>query len=489
MPYGIPMNESAVSEYRYEQVAAKISQLIHRGTLRPGERIPSVRRISRQEGVSISTALQAYFLLEDRGLIEAKPQSGFYVRMQTRRLPPEPQIIFPPQAATKVGVGDLVSSILKAGRNPNIVPLGVAAISPELFPTAKLHRMLASVARRAGHQANRYDFAPGNYELRHQIARRSLDWGCSLSADDVVVTTGCTDALNLCLRAVAGPGDVIAVESPTYFVVLTIIEALGMKALEVPTYPREGVCLDELQGALERRKVKACLFMTNFHNPMGSCMPDEKKKKLAEILAQREIPLIEDDIYGDLHHGTGRPKVAKAFDKKGLVLLCSSFSKTLAPGHRVGWAAPGRFREQVERLKNISTAGNAVLPQMMIAEFLKSGGYDHYLRHIRKAYIRQMELTSRAIGKFFPEGTRITRPSGGIVLWVELPGSVDALALYQAASEKNISVAPGPIFSASQGYQNFIRVNCGNLWSERIEEALLVLGRLATTLATKRRSA
>jgi DNA-binding transcriptional MocR family regulator len=479
------MKSSSAVEYRYEQVAERITQLIHLGTLRPGERIPSVRRISRQEGVSISTALQAYFLLEDRGLIEARPQSGFYVRLQSRRLPPEPQIIYPPHAATEVGLGDLVSNILKAARNPDIVPLGVAAISPELLPTTKLHRILASVARRAGIQANRYDFAPGYPELRYQIARRSLDWGCSLSADDVVVTAGCTDALNLCLRAVAGPGDVIAVESPSYFVLLTIPEALQMKALEVPTYPREGVCLDELQIALDRRKVKACLFMTNFHNPLGSCMPDEKKKKLVEILTQRGIPLIEDDIYGDLYHGTSRPRVAKAFDKKGIVLLCSSFSKTLAPGHRVGWTAPGRFRAQVERLKNISTVGNALLPQMMVAEFLQTGGYDHYLRGIRKAFGQQVQVTSRAIGKYFPEGTKVTRPGGGIVLWVEMPAQVDALELYQKALEKNISVAPGPVFSASQGYRNFIRVNCGVRWSDRIEEALFILGREATELANK----
>ncbi|MCI0351731.1 MAG: PLP-dependent aminotransferase family protein, partial [Acidobacteriales bacterium] len=323
------MNESNVVEYRYEQVAAKITQLIHHGTLRPGERIPSVRRISRQEKVSVSTALQAYFLLEDRGLIEARPQSGFYVRLQSRRLPAEPRIIFPPQAATRVGIGDLVSNILKAGRNPGIVPLGMAASSPDLFPTAKLHRVLASVARREGIEVNRYDLAPGYPELRHQIARRSLDWGCSLSGDDIVVTAGCTDALNLCLRAVAGPGDVIAVESPTYFVLLMILEALQMKAIEIPTYPRDGVCLDELEAALDRRKVKACLFMPNFHNPMGSCIPDEKKKRLVDLLAQREIPLIEDDIYGDVYFGAARPKVAKAFDRKGLVLLCSSFSKTL----------------------------------------------------------------------------------------------------------------------------------------------------------------
>jgi DNA-binding transcriptional MocR family regulator len=444
-----------------------------------------VRRISRQEGVSVSTALQAYFLLEDRGLIEARPQSGFYVRLQQRKLPPEPKILFPPLAATRVGVGELVFNILKSARDPKIVPLGMAAVSPELFPTAKLHRVMASVARRAGDRANQYELAPGHAELRHQIARRSLDRGCSLSSDEIVVTNGCTEALNLCLRAVAEPGDVIAVESPTYFVMLQILEALQIKALEIPTYPREGVCLNELEAALDRRKVKACLFMTNFHNPLGSCMPDDKKKRLVEILAEREIPLIEDDIYGDVFYGPSRPKVAKAFDKKGLVLLCSSFSKTLAPGHRVGWTAAGKFYDWVERLKNISTCGNALLPQMMIAEFLKNGGYDHYLRNIRKSFAQQVQITSQAIGKYFPEGTKVTRPGGGIVLWVEFPERVDSLELYQRAMERNISVAPGPAFSASQGYRNCIRVNCGVRWSDRIEEALIVLGRLATELASQ----
>lgn len=475
--------KEASQNYRYEQVASKITHLIQRGTLRAGERIPSVRRISQQERVSVSTALQAYFLLEDRGLIEARPQSGFYVRCQQRRLPPEPTMAFPPQAARQVGVGELVFNILKTGRDPNVVPLGMAAVSPDLFPTTRLHRLLSAVARRAGNEANRYDMAPGYAELRHQIARRSLDQGCTLSGDDLVVTTGCTEALNLCLRAVARPGDVVAVESPTYFVMLQILESLQIKALEIPTSPREGICLDELETALDRKKVKACLFMTNSNNPLGCSMPDDKKSQLVEMLTERQIPLIEDDIYGDIYHGPTRPRVAKAFDKKGMVLLCSSFSKTLAPGHRVGWVAPGRFLDQIERLKNINTAGNAVLPQMMIAEFLKSGGYDHYLRNIRKAFGQQVLTMSDAIARYFPEETRISRPSGGIVLWVELPPQVDSLELYEKALSKNISVAPGPVFSASQSYRNCVRINCGNRWSDRIEEALIVLGRLVTELA------
>jgi len=264
---------------------------------------------------------------------------------------------------------------------------------------------------------------------------------------------------------------------------LQILESLQIKALEIPTSPQEGICLDELETALDRKKVKACLFMTNSHNPLGCSMPDDKKRQLVEMLTERQIPLIEDDIYGDIYHGPTCPRVAKAFDKKGMVLLCSSFSKTLAPGHRVGWVAPGRFLDQIERLKNINTAGNAVLPQMMIAEFLKSGGYDHYLRNIRRAFGQQVLRMSDAIARYFPKETRISRPSGGIVLWVELPPQVDSLELYEKALSKNISVAPGPVFSASQSYRNCVRINCGNRWSDRIEEALIVLGRLVTELA------
>jgi DNA-binding transcriptional MocR family regulator len=375
----------------YEQVADWISGLIERGTLRPGERIPSVRRLSSQQKVSISTVLQAYFLLENWGLIEARPQSGFYVRLYRRDLPSEPKISDPPLTAQPVSIGDLVSQVFEAARDPGIIPLGAACPSPELFPTLRLNRILASVARREGYLINTYDFPPGNLELRRQIARRSLEWGCSLSAEDIVTTYGCMEALNLCLRAVAQPGDTIAVESPTYFGVLQAIESLKMKALEISTHPRTGISLEALEGAIKRHRVRACVVMANFHNPLGSCMPDENKKQLVELLTRREIPLIEDDIYGDLYFGTIRPKAAKAFDRQGLVLLCSSFSKTLAPGYRVGWMVPGRFKRQVERLKFMTTAGGARLPQMAIAEFLQNGGYDHYLRRIRKAYAGQVQ--------------------------------------------------------------------------------------------------
>jgi DNA-binding transcriptional MocR family regulator len=476
----VSMNQPAIQRqqgYLYEQVADRMSTLIDRGTLRPGERIPSVRKLSAQLRVSISTVQQAYFLLEDRGFIEARPQSGFYVRLRLRDLPPEPKRSSPSLSATKVGVADLVAKVFEAARNPDVVPLATAIPSPDLLPSKQLNRLMAWVARHSGQEAMNYDFPPGNEALRRQVARRSLDWGCSLSPDDIVTSCGTMEALNLCLRAVAKPGDTIAVESPTFYGILQA--SLGMKALEIPTHPRHGIDLEALDLAIKKNKIKACLVIPNFNNPLGSCMPDKNKKHLVEMLGRREIPLIEDDIYGDLYFGTVRPKVAKAFDKHGLVLLCSSFSKTIAPGYRVGWTAPGRFKAQVEHLKSMNTVATPTLPQITVAKFLEGGGYDRHLRKLRKALATQVQRMILAISQYFPEGTRVTRPAGGFVLWLELPTRVDAIELYFNALENRISIAPGPIFSAKQKYPNFIRLSCGQPWSDKLEEALITLGRLA----------
>jgi len=466
-------------DYLYEQVVARIAALINRGTLRPGERVPSVRRLSSQLGVSISTVLQAYFVLEDRGFIEARPQSGFYVKLRLRELPPEPKPSHPYPSATRVGVADLVAKFFQAARNPDFVPLGAAIPSLDLLPANQLNRITAWIARHQGQQGMKYDFPPGNEALRRQVARRSLDWGCSLSPDDIVTTCGAMEALNLCLRAVAKPGDTIAIESPTFYGILQAIESFGMKALEIPTHPRDGIDLGALETAIKKNKVKACLLVPNFNNPLGSCVSDKNKKQLVEMLARRGIPLIEDDIYGDIYFGNVRPKVAKAFDKEGTVLLCSSFSKTLAPGYRVGWIAPGLFKLQVEHLKSMNTFATATLPQMVVARFLESGGYDRHLRKLRKALASQVQRVSLSISQSFPKGTRVTRPAGGFVLWVELPKSVDSLELYRKALEKKISIAPGPIFSAKQKYQNFIRLSCGQPWSDKLGQAVVTLGRLA----------
>jgi len=465
----------------HEQVASHIAALIERGTLRAGDRVPSVRRLSRQQGVSVATVLLAYQKLESRGFIEARPQSGHYVRALRRSILPEPRAARPSCTASRVSIAGLVSKVYGAARDPHIVPFGAAYLSPDLLPTEKLNRTLSAIARTAGGVGVLYDPPPGYPHLRRLVARRAVEWGCSLSADDLITTFGAMEALTLCLRAVAQAGDTVAVESPAYYGLLQLIESLGIKAIEIPALPRVGMDLDALDETLARHRIKACLAIPNYSNPLGSAMTDERKERLVATLARKEIPLIEDDIYGELHFGDARPRPAKAFDRQGLVMLCSSFSKTLAPGYRVGWTAPGRFREKVEQLKFAQSLATATLPQMAIADFIEHGGYDHHLRTLRRRLMTQVQQVSCAIAEHFPPGPRVSRPEGGFVLWVELPG-VSALDLHERALSAGISVAPGPIFSAKARFSNCVRISCGYPWSDVLDHSIRTLGRMVAEL-------
>lgn len=322
------------------------------------------------------------------------------------------------------------------------------------------------------------DLPPGNPELIRQIARRYQERGIGVDPGEIVVTIGATEAINLCLQAVARPGDTIAVESPTFYAMLHAIERMGMRAIEIATHPKLGIDLDALASALERERIAACMVMPNFQNPLGFQMPDERKAALVELLARHEVPVIENDVYHELYYGEARPSALKTFDRQGLVLHCASFSKSLSPGYRIGWAMPGRFRDRVEKLKFLNTLATPAIEQLAIAEYLKHDGYDHHLRRIRKQYAQQANLTSAMVRRFFPEGTRLSQPQGGYVLWVELPGGIDAMRLYHAALAQHITVGPGHMFSTTGAYRHFIRLNYSYPWSEAIEEALRTLGRL-----------
>lgn len=466
----------------YLKLARALEDQIERGTLRPGDRVPSVRGFSLRQGVSISTVLEAYLWLEKRGAIEARPKSGFFVRVPFTQSVPEPRFHTPQPRPQRFSAGDIVAEVLGSAHDPDRVPLGTACPSPDLFPNQKLNRILRGIIRSTPLHSAVYAFAPGAELLRRQIARRSVEYGCSFAPSEIVVTCGAMEALNLGLRSVARPGDVIAVESPTYFGVLEAIQSLGMRAIEIPTHPREGMSLELLEGAIRKHRIKACVAITNGHNPLGYVLPDEYKKNLAELTARHDIALIEDDIYGDLAFGARRPKVAKAFDRKGNVLLCSSFSKVLAPGFRVGWVHAGHFQAEVERVKFNNTVATASLGQLALGEYLESGGYDRYLARLRIAFAEQVRMVSHAAAKYFPEGTRITRPDAGYLLWVELPKKVDAVALFRAALDERISIVPGTIFSSTGRFRNCIRISCGSRWSDAIDRALLTLGRLAESI-------
>jgi DNA-binding transcriptional MocR family regulator len=462
----------------YLRIAESVSQQVARGALRPGDRVPSLRRLSRQQRVSMSTALQAYLWLESRGYLEARPQSGFYVRTPFSTLIPEPQFDATKTKPMAIGTSAILAEIMESTNNPANIPLGAGNAGPELFPSDRLNLILRRVIRRQPLHSMRYEFPPGWEPLRRQIARRSLDMGCSFSPRDVTITCGALEALNLSLLAVARPGDVVALESPTYFAILESAASLGMKVIEIPTHPQTGMDLEELDRAIRKHRVKACITMTNCHNPLGYVLSDRYKKELVELTARAEVAVIEDDVYGDLAFSDSRPRPAKAFDRKGLVLLCSSFSKILSPGYRLGWVAAGRFRAEVERLKFLANVANASLPQMVVAEFLESGGYDRHVKRLRTNLATQVDCVRQAIAKYFPDGTRISRPAGGYMLWVELPPTVDALKLYRAALTQNITILPGAVFSATNRFKNHIRINCGHTWSETYDRALLTLGRL-----------
>ncbi len=467
----------------YEKLAIEMARQIEVGTFRPGERLPSVRELSSQRSLSITTVLQAYHLLEDQGILESRPQSGYFVTQQAR-LTAEPEISSPAPDPTQVSLSELTLMVLHDTHRPDLIQFGAGIAAPELLPTNRLRRIMLSIIRAGNSRENAVGKTEGCIELRLQVAQRSFQSGLNLSPEDIVITSGCSEAVYLSLQAICKPGDLVAIESPTYFGILQALEAQGLRALEIPTHPRTGISLDALRFAVENHPVRACLVITNFNNPLGSCMPDENKKELVDLLAAHDIPLIENDIFGELYFSQQRPGIAKAYDQKGLVLLCSSFSKDISPGYRLGWIAPGRFKARIEQLKMAINIGAPILPQLVVAEFLASGNYEHHLRSIRRAYAHKVGAMAQAIIRYFPKDTRVTDPGGGFVLWVQLDKKVDSLELYKLALSSGISLAPGYLFSATPRYYNFIRLNAA-FWSEKSEPALKLLGQIVAELAGK----
>ena len=467
---------------RYEQLADEMAQAMRDGLLRVGERLPSVRQTCQRRGISPSTVFQAYGLLESRGLIDARPRSGYYVRAQKRSARALPQATVPRADATAVAVSALAFDLLESTRVPAVVPLGSAFPAAHLFPFDALARSGARAMRRLKPAQVTSALTVGDAGLRQALRRRYALQGVPLGEDELVVTNGAMEALNLCLQAVSQPGDVVVVESPTFYAALQALERLHLKAVEVATDPREGVDLDALAALLARQPVAACWFMPSLQNPLGALMPPTRKQALVALLAQHRVPLIEDDVYGELYADLRRPPPAKAFDKDGGVLHCASFSKCLAPGYRVGWAAAGRYAAAVQRLKMMSSLATALPPQLAIADYLAQGGYDRHLRQLRAALAAEQQRARRLIERHFPAGTRVTRPAGGYFLWLELPATVDALALHQKAMARGISTAPGVLFSADRRFAHHMRLNVGHPGDPKVDEALRTLGELAGSM-------
>lgn len=465
---------------RYEALAADIAASIERGVLKPGDRLPSVREASAHRRVSPATVFEAYYLLEARGLVRSRPRSGYYVAAKPKVLPPAPELASAPDGeARPVEISAMVFEILRSAMTRDVVPLGSAFPSPLLFPLAKLGRVLAGVATQMDPWTTVDDLTPGSLPLRRQVALRYLLDGVQVDPDGIIVTNGAMEALNLCLSATCAPGDAVVVESPCFYACLQALERHGLRAIEVATDPREGIDLDALEAAFVRQRPKACWVMTSFQNPLGATMPADRKRALVELVTRHRVPLIEDDVYAELHFGARRPVLAKAFDADGWVLHCSSFSKTLAPGWRVGWVAAGRFTGRVAQHKLTASLATSIPVQLALARYLERGSFDRHLRMLRTTLEGQRDAYTAAIAESFPAGTRVSRPDGGYMLWLELPPGVDALALHRQAMALGISLAPGPMFSASGGFRNCVRINAGHPLDARAKAAVKRVGMLA----------
>lgn len=470
----------ATGGFLYEHLADELGQAIDRGALRAGDRLPSVRRLAQERSVSVATVLEAYLRLENAGLIEVRPKSGHFVRPRAL-LTADPRTPRTCNTPSKVTVSDAYTKILSAMRDPELLPLGCATVDPSYLPIAALNRIINQITREISTVGARYEGAPGLLTLRRQIARRAAELGVAITEHDLCTTVGATEGLSLALRAVAKPGDVIAVESPAYFGVLQAIESLGMRALEIPAHPRTGFDVSAFEETLRAQSVQALVITPTASNPLGTVMPDDERERLVKLTRRHDIPVIEDDVYGELVWDGSHPRPLRSFSgpsEDNHVLLVSSVSKTLAPGYRVGWIAGGRWHDRVVRLKYGQSLACPTLPGMAVAEFLSSGGYDRHLRRLRSALAGNVERYREAIALQFPDGTRVSSPRGGFVLWVELPAGVDALALHEAALRKRIVVAPGPLFSARQRFANFIRISAGTPWSDRVADGIRTLARL-----------
>ncbi len=467
------------SQYRYKRVEQELSRHIEAGDLVPGDKLPSLRQMSSSLQVSISTVSHAYEELEKRGLIESRPRSGYFVRSEFRRIPtPEIKTTqkIEPHTVTK---NKLIQTALETVGNKDLLPLGVVCPSNELLPTRQLAKIMNSVIRENPFETAGYEMIPGNLDLRRQIAFRSVDGGSSMTADELIITTGAMEALYISLRTLTRPGDLVLIQSPSYYCFLQLVENLGLRAIEIPSCPKQGINPDRVAEITKTFDIKACIFSPNFNNPDGSLTSDSRKQEIVKILAEKKIPLVEDDVYGDIYFGEVRPRTFKSYDRDGGVLLCSSFSKTIAPGYRVGWLAPGRYVDKALEIKATTNVSCVAPTQMAIARYLRETLYDRHLKKLRVAMKDQMTKMRTEIGLSFPEGTKVTNPKGGSVLWVELPEQVDGVDLFFKAREEGIGIVPGIVFSPQDVFSNYIRLSSGSPWTDEIQAGVRRIAELA----------
>ncbi|MBV1884358.1 MAG: PLP-dependent aminotransferase family protein [Pseudomonadales bacterium] len=471
----------------YEKVAESLAQEIEGGQYPFQQRLPGVRKLAEIYGVSVSTVLEGLALLENRRYVEVRERSGHYVCYRQNIVLELPRSAKSKMRPRPISSHEMALNLVGATMEKDIVQLGAAVPHSDYLPSKEVNRSVKAICKEEEFHSAGYDFPPGYAPLCEQLALRMQSFGRqlrgrkSVSHSDIVITSGCQAALTLALKLCCQPGDIVAIESPTFYVLLQIIESLGLKAIEIPTHPESGLNVGALRLALEQWPVKACILIPHFGNPLGHLMSEEDKLEFLSVIGEYDLPVIEDDIYGDLSFSQERPvpMIEMGYDN---VIYCSSFSKTISPGLRVGWIASKRYQDKLEYLQYVNSLSASTLSQRALSHYLAKGTYDSHLRRVRMTYRHQIQEITRLIEKYFPGNTKVSQPAGGFVLWLELSRKVDTLELYRAALTKKISVAPGPMFSASGKYKNYLRLNCALPLDGRLEWAIMTLADLVEVL-------
>lgn len=470
------------SGFMYLELAHQLEHGISRGDFKAGEKLPSLRTLQQRTGRSIATVYQAYMELEKRGLVTCHPRSGFVVN------PSRPLFALPERrqnniiSPRSVSQSTLISELLSSLSDPHILPLACAYTSLDLMPHRRLARIMRKLLAGDPEELLAYEDPAGNPGLRKNLATWLAPRVGTVSFEDILITNGGTEAISLCLQGTVSRGDTIIIESPAYPGILQIMEELGLMALEVPTDPVSGMDLAYLEKVVCEQKIGACFFTPTVHNPMGYVMSQDAREKLVAILSDRDIPVIEDDTYGELTFQEHRPRALKSYDRKGSVIYLSSFSKIVGGGLRTGFMIPGRYMDRIKSAKIGLSLTTTTINQRMMAEFIARGSLDRHLRWLTNECRRNLDIARKAIRKFFPGDVRVSSPAGGFLLWVEMPEQVDSTELFRKAWAKGVSIYPGSAFSVTGLYDNCFRINCGNTWNEKVEKGFRTLGEILSDL-------
>jgi DNA-binding transcriptional MocR family regulator len=465
----------------YLKMALRFAQMIANGAIKAGQRLPSVRDSATQNDISVATVVQACRYLEERGLVQPRPRAGYFVTpaSQTKAADLVRKISQQPGGQTKEGTTSALT--------PDVMPaiVSFAGYSPkdkDFFDGDRIRVALSRATRMKRHSLTEYKSDAGTLALRNAVALRALHLGCALKAEDIVITSGCINAVAMCLQTVTQPGDLVAVESPTFFGFLDLLASLNLKVLALPTHARSGVSLPALQLALDTQPIKAVLLAPTLSNPLGSVMPLTQKRTLARMMAQYKVPLIEDVVFNDLLATDSRRRAVKAYDSEGWVMTCGSFSKTVSPGIRLGWVHAGRWSKAVATLKRIQGGSTNVVLEYALADLLTQGNYEAHLRRLCSLMKLRLGHARRVVLACFPQGTRVADPPAGYTLWVELPQGLDSMVLFSRCKKIGIIVGPGLLFCASQRYRHCLRLSFAGAWGPLEQSALTEVGRLACLL-------